>query len=72
SYKQLKPYQKIWLDPAQQDKRMALDFDLIKTDLTRWLVNAYNENIDKETTRLGDDHKPYIENIIDEMQEALQ
>ncbi len=72
TYKKLKPYQKIWLDQALQDQRVKLDFDLIKKDLSRWLVNAYNENIDQHMTRLGDDHKPYIENITDEMQEALQ
>ncbi len=72
TYNKLKPYQKIWLDQAQKDNRIELDFDLIKTDLSRWIVNTYNETIDKYTTRLGDDHKPYIEIIIDEMQEALQ
>jgi len=72
TYIKLKSYQKIWLDQAQQDKRNEIDFDLIKTDLSRWFVNAYNENIDNDTTRLGDDHKLDIEKIIDEMQEVLR
>ncbi len=72
TYNKLKPYQKTWLDQALQDKRNEIDFDLIRTDLSRWLVNAYNEEIDINHTRLGDDHKPDIEEIIDEMQEALQ
>jgi len=74
TYNGLKAYQKIWLDQAQQDKRKTLDFDLIKTDLARWLVSSYNNKTQIETglTRLGDDHKPYIETIIDELEEALQ
>ncbi|NOQ77484.1 MAG: hypothetical protein GQ475_06830 [Methylococcaceae bacterium] len=72
TYKGLKAYQKIWLDQAQQTKRNTLDFDLIKTDLSRWLVNSYNKQIETGVTRLGDDHKPYIETIIDEVEEALQ
>ncbi|NOR71761.1 MAG: hypothetical protein GQ532_19085 [Methylomarinum sp.] len=74
SYNGLKAYQKTWLDQAQHDKRDTLDFDLIKTDLSRWLVDSYNNKTNIETgfTRLGDDHKPYIETIIDEVQEALQ
>jgi len=72
TYNKLKPYQKIWLDSAQKDKRAELDFDLIKVDLSKWLVLSYNDKLDRETTQLGEDHKPYIESIIDEMQEALQ
>ena len=72
TYNKLKPYQKIWLDSAQKDKRAEQDFDLIKVDLSKWLVLSYNDKLDRETTRLGEDHKPYIESIIDEMQEALQ
>jgi len=72
SYNKLKPYQKIWLDSAQKDKREELDFDFIKVDLSKWIVDSYKKNMDKETTLLGEDHKPYIESIIDEMQEALQ
>lgn len=72
TYNKLKPYQKIWLDHAQKDKRAELDFDLIKVDLSKWIVDSYKKNRDQETTLLGEDHKPYIESIIDEMQEALQ
>jgi len=72
TYRNLKSYQKTWLDQALHDKRTQLDFDLIRKDLSRWLVGTYNDNIDQQTTQLGDDHRPYIESIIDEMQEALQ
>lgn len=72
TYNKLKPYQKIWLDEAQRDKRSELNFDLIKKDLSTWLVNAYNEEIAENTTRLGDDHKSDIENVINEMQEILR
>ncbi len=72
TYQRLKPYQKIWLDQAHRDNRQSIDFDLIRKDCANWLVAAYNETSDKDTSRLGDDHKPDIEKIIDEMQEALQ
>ncbi|MBL4575074.1 MAG: hypothetical protein JKY51_03115 [Opitutaceae bacterium] len=72
TYNGLKAYQKTWLDQAEQDKRSTLDFDLIKIDLSRWLVNSYNKQLETGFTRLGDDHKPYIETIIDELEEALQ
>jgi hypothetical protein len=70
-YKRLKEYQKLWLDKAYKDKRNEIDFDLIKQDLLKWLIATYNKNIDKNTTKLNDDHKPYIAKIIDELQEAL-
>lgn len=72
TYQRLKPYQKIWLDQAQRDNRQSIDFDLIRKDCATWLVVAYNETSDNNTIRLGDDHKPDIEKIIDEVQEALQ
>jgi CRISPR-associated protein Csy1 len=71
TYKRLKEYQKIWLDKAYKDKRNEIDFDLIKQDLLKWLIKAYNKNIDKNTTKLNDNHKPYIAKIIDELQEIL-
>lgn len=71
TYNSLKPYQSLWLDTAQKQRRNEVDFDLIKKDLSNWIVKTYNKNIDKNTTKLGDDHKPYIKTIIDEMQEAL-
>ncbi len=74
TYQRLKPYQKAWLDQAQRELRQSIDFDLIRKDCAHWLVVAYNATpyTDNNTTRLGDDHKPDIEKIIDEMQEALQ
>ncbi len=72
TYQRLKPYQKTWLDQAQRENRQNIDFDLIRKDCANWLVAAYNTTADNNTTRLGDDHKPDIEKIIDEMQEALQ
>jgi len=72
TYQRLKPYQKIWLDQAQRDNRQSIDFDLIRKDCANWLVATYNKTSDKSATRLGDDHKPDIEKIIDEVQEALQ
>lgn len=71
TYKNLKPYQKIWLDYAHKENRNAIDFDLIKKDLSKWIVDTYNQNIDDKITRLGDDHKPYLEKIIDELKEVL-
>jgi len=72
TYQRLKPYQKIWLDQAQRKNRQNIDFDLIRKDCAHWLVAAYNATADNNTTRLGDDHKPDIEKIINEVQEALQ
>jgi CRISPR-associated protein Csy1 len=71
TYNKLKPYQKLWLDRARKEQRNEVDFELIKKDLSSWIVKTYNKNIDKNTTRLGDDHKPDIGKIIDEVQEAL-
>lgn len=72
TYKNLIPYQKIWLDKAHQDERSDIDFNFIREDCVNWLVKAFNETVDAATDKLGDDHKPDIEKIIDEMREALQ
>lgn len=74
TYQGLKPYQKIWLDKVNKvnkDKRNEVDFDLIKKDLLDWIIETYNKDIDKNTTRLSDDHRPDIGKIIDEVQEVL-
>lgn len=71
TYANLNTYQKIWLDYAHKDERSEIDFDLIKKDLSQWLVITYNQNIDEKITQLGDDHKPYLEKVIDELEEFL-
>jgi CRISPR-associated protein Csy1 len=70
TYKEL-TYQKIWLDKAYKYRRAEVDFDLIKKDLLNWIVESYNKNIDNNLTKLNDNHRTYIEEIIDDLQEAL-
>jgi len=73
-YQNLSHAQKIWLDQQYDEQRDEnLEWlESIKSDMTRWFINAYRKIIGDQALDLGDEQMPHIKSVIAGCEDTLR
>jgi len=73
-YQNLSHAQKVWLDQQYDEQRDEnLEWlESIKSDMTRWFINAYRKTVGDKALDLGDEQIPHIKSVIANCEDALR
>ena len=74
NYRQLPPYQKIWLDQQYQGQRVEnTDYlSKVKQELAIWFIKTYKKLLDDQAVSLGDDQLSAIKELVEDCEEAFR